>query len=160
MASFALKLVIFFRQSETSNFRKNSKLTTFSFNIRHWLFSNIFQRLTVSKKFDQFGHKRCQKNHIDVSYNFLYKFFFKNILLQMKGRLSEIPSVSTIPRKYMNLTIFFSKHFYRWWYLTSLRFFWHILRPNGSITSGPMSIWTFGRFQNGWHFHSIQIQSK
>ena len=40
-------------------------------------FSNMFQRLTVSLKIDQFGHKICQKKRKDVSYQLLLVFFLK-----------------------------------------------------------------------------------
>ena len=34
-------------------------------------FSNIFQRLTVTPKIDQFGRKSCQKKRKDMSYQLL-----------------------------------------------------------------------------------------
>ena len=40
-------------------------------------FSNILQRLAVSRIIDQFGHKRCEKKREDVDYQLLWKFFQK-----------------------------------------------------------------------------------
>ena len=39
-------------------------------------YSSILQRLTVPRRIDQFGHKRCQKKRKDVGYELLSEFFF------------------------------------------------------------------------------------
>ena len=99
-------------------------------------------------------------------------FFKKNLLigtftcpLIFSEKLDNAESVwrtllSTMPRKYMNLpysihktwtnfwqpTKYFCKKSYRSWQLTSLRFFWHLLRPNWSIIRGAVSLWSM--FEN------------
>ena len=44
-------------------------------------------------------------------------------------------------------TKYFGKNSCRSWYVTSLRFFWHFLRPNRSIFGGTVSHWK--KFENG-----------
>ena len=48
-------------------------------------FSNIFQRLSVTPKIDQFGRKRYQKKIKDVSYQLLWDFFQKYIFVQERS---------------------------------------------------------------------------
>jgi len=67
LARFASKLVNYSRY-RTINFRKNSKLTTFSFVNSHLTIFKHFQRLTVPPITEQFGRKRCQKKRKVVSY--------------------------------------------------------------------------------------------
>ena len=65
--------------------------------------------------------------------------------------------VSTMPCKKINLPYSIhklnkfltanQKTSYRSWLFTSLRFFWHLLRPNWSIIWGTVSLWKM--FQNG-----------
>ena len=49
-------------------------------------------------------------------------------------------------------TKYFWKNSYESWHLTSLRFFWHLLRPNWSIIRVTVSLWTFGRIAKSLTF--------
>ena len=71
LAPIAVKLVNDSRHSEIFYFRKNSKSCHFPLNTSILPFSNIFQRLTVPPKINQFGHKMCQKKRKDVNYQLL-----------------------------------------------------------------------------------------
>ena len=51
-------------------------------------FSNIFQRLTLPRKIDQFGCKMCQKNCKDVDYKLLLSFFQKYFVVHEDQSLS------------------------------------------------------------------------
>ena len=73
----------------------------------------------------------------------------------------DLVSTHTMPRKIMNLpysirmywtifwqpadrsytTTYFWKNSYRSWYLISLSFFWHLLRPKWSFFRGKVSLW-------------------
>ena len=70
---------------KTLNFRKNSKLTTFSFENIDLTVFKLFQRLTVPQKVDQFGRKGCQTKRKDVSYELLSEFFQKYFVVNERS---------------------------------------------------------------------------
>ena len=82
-APFDSKLVNYSRRSETLNFRKNSKLTTFWQQFDH--FQTFFKDSLCLQKLTNFDAKGVKRSVKMGATNF-YKIFFKNILLYMNGR--------------------------------------------------------------------------
>ena len=66
-----LQLVNYASRGESLNLRKISKSTTFSFGNSDLSNFKHIQRLSVSRKIDQFGRKRCQKKRKDMDYQLL-----------------------------------------------------------------------------------------
>ena len=94
LAHFASKLVNYLRHSETLNFRKNSKSTTFSFENTFEHFPTFFKDSLCLKQLTNLDAK-CAKRSVKMWGTNFYKIFSPISFLYLNGGLSKIRSVHT-----------------------------------------------------------------
>ena len=95
-------------------------------------FSNFISFLNVVEKFKQKPIFACWKLRVtsllpEAEESSKVKNYFSDFI---KVTLSIVIFIYTASQKH---ELFYSNFFWRSWYLTSLRFFWHLWHPNWSI---------------------------
>ena len=96
LAPFASKSVHYSRRSETLNFRKNSKSTTFSFDSNDLsIFKHTSNTHCVSNKWPIWTQKVQKEAYIEMWTTNFCNSFFKNIFLYIIDWLSKIRLVHT-----------------------------------------------------------------
>ena len=83
LATFVFKSVNYSRHSEILNLIRNFKTAI-------WPFPNIFQRLTVTPKIDQFGRKRYQSKRKYLSYQLLEESFQKYFVVHEQSAVKNL----------------------------------------------------------------------